>query len=1134
MKIRSQDNEFVRFIMRVSILQILIIIGIISVSYAHEVRAQKILEEKVSVEFDNTNLRAALLKLEKRTGAKFLYHTQLLPREKVTASAFNEPLAKVLDKMLRPIGINYEADGDHIILSVLKQSNDSTQTFYDESLGWAITVSGRVTDATDGSGLPGVNILVKGTTTGTSTDPEGNYSVNVPDQQAVLNFSFIGYKPVEIAVGAQTIINVPLTPDVQSLGEVVVVGFGVQKKITTVGAQSTVKAVELKQPVANLSNSIAGRIAGIVGVQRSGEPGYDNAEIYIRGISSFANSGSNPLILVDGVERSFNNIDPEDIESFSILKDASATAVYGVRGGNGVILINTKKGQAGKPKISIQYNQGVTQFTKLPSFVDGVTYMQIANEARNNSNPQLPAFYAPEKIEATRLQEDPDLHPNVNWFDEIFNKTGENKRLNFNVNGGAEKARYYLSLGYYDEQGLFKTENLKQYASAIGLHRYNFTSNLSLDITNSTKLDFGASGFISQGNYPGASTGDIFASAYILPPVVHPPKYSDGKIAQQRTGDINNPYNLLTQTGYVAETRSQIWSNIRLTQQLDVFVKGLSATAMFAFDNYNVYKILRTKSVDRWLATGRDADGNLIYDGNAPVQLGSNVLNYGRENGGNRQAYLETAINYNNHFGKSDVSAMLLYNQTDRIDAFAPDFTTSIPYRFHGLAGRATYAYDERYMIEANFGYNGSEAFAPGNRYGFFPSAGIGWVASNEQFFKPIQKYVQFLKVRLSHGIVGNAALTGSGQRFAYLSTIFDTGQDYIFGRTQDNRFDALDIEYYAANVQWETAKKSNLGLEIGALQDALSITVDFFRDVRSDIYLVRGDMPEYAGVRNNPTGNLGEVFNRGVDGTVEYRYQLSQNIRLGFRGNFTWNRATVVNDANAEWPYPWQQRIGRKLGQRFGYTALGLFGSEEEIANSPRQTGVVKPGDIKYKDLNSDGVIDSYDQSPIGYGSFPEIVFGFGPTITWKGWSFGAFFKGISNVDIMLTGEGLVPFQQGVGTRGNLLTSITDRWTPENPNPRPFYPRLSDGVNNMNYVESTWWLRNGSYLRLQNVELSYSFSHRPWFEKIGLNSLRVQLIGYNMATFSKFKLWDVELGDGRGARYPLLKTYSLGIECKF
>lgn len=1109
--------------------------GLINFLIAHPNIAQEVLSVKdvyVSINVENANIEEVFEILENKSDFRFSYdYRHLNPGLEITVSGGSQTIEKILLQISREASLYFRQVNNDIDVKKLPKGSKATpkvEVIIQEEL-----VSGTITDENN-EPLPGVNVLIKGTTIGTITDVNGKYSISVPGEDALLVFSFIGYLSEEVAVNGRSVVDFSLVPDITALEEVVVVGYGVQKKVTTVGAQSSIKAADLKQPIANLSNAITGRIAGVVGVQRSGEPGYDNAEIYIRGISSFTNTASAPLVLVDGVERDFNNINAEDIESFSILKDASATAVYGVRGGNGVILINTKKGSQGKPKLSFQYNQGVTAFTKLPQFVDGVTYMELANEARYNSNPELPAFYSSERIEATRNNADPDLYPNVDWFDEIFNKTGTNRRANFNVSGGSEKATYYLSLGYYEEEGLFKNEDLQQYTSAIGFKRYNFTSNLSLDITNSTKVHFGASGFISDGNYPGSGTDAIFAAAYALPPVLHPPRYSDGKIAQQRTGDIFNPYDMLTQRGYVTETRSQIWSNIRVTQEMDKILEGLSATAMFSFDNENTHRIARTKTVDRWLATGRDEEGNLIFDGNAPVALGTNVLGYERGNGGDRQVYFESAINYGRKFGKHDVTALLLYNQTDQINAFAGDFTLSIPYRFHGLAGRATYAFDERYLFEANFGYNGSEAFAPENRYGLFPSAGIGWVVSNEAFFKPVEKYIQFLKVRFSHGIVGNAELTASGQRFAYLSTVADTDQDYVFGRTQDNSFNALDLEYYASNVQWETSTKSNLGVEFNTLNDALSVTVDFFRDIRSDIYLLRGDMPEYAGVRNDPTGNLGEVHNRGIDGTVEYRKQFGNNLHISFRGNFTWNRATVINDANAEWPFPWQQRIGRKLGQRFGYIAEGLFESEEEIANHARQSGVNKPGDLKLKDLNADGVIDSYDQAPIGFGSFPEIAYGFGPSISWKGWSIGAFFKGISNVDIMLNGEGLVPFQRGVGTRGNLITQVTDRWTQENPNPDAFYPRLSDGSNNMNYEGSTWWVRDGSYLRLQNVEFSYTFSKGAWFDKVGLDNFRLYFIGYNLATFSKFDLWDVELGDGRGARYPLLKTYSVGVDLRF
>lgn len=1102
---------------------------------ADDLHGQNIKDTKLSLNVRKEKIVDIFEAIQKKTDFVFVYPEDIKGNTNRYSFTFkHESLEKILLKLAEEARIKFKCINYTITAAVDQKLMESKTALTDRNDYVSVAINGTVMDET-GTSMPGVSVLLKGTILGTTTDANGKFELNIPDEFAengILVVSFIGYKVQEISIRNQTSVIIKMDPDVTSLQEVVVVGFGFQKRITSVGAQSTVKAIDLKQPVANLSNSIAGRLAGVIGVQRSGEPGYDNAEIYIRGISSFDRSTSRPLILVDGVERSFNNIDPEDIENFSILKDASATAVYGVRGANGVILINTKKGKVGKPKINVEYNQGITQFTRLPEFVDGVTYMNIANEARRNSNPDLPAYYSDEAIQATQDQTDPDLYPNIDWFDELLNKTGNNRRVNFNASGGSELARYYLSLGYYDELGMFKTDGLQKYNSSIRFKRYNFTSNVSFDLTKSSKLDFGASGWISDGNYPGTGTANIFESAYILPPVVHPPKYSDGKIAQQRTGDIFNPYHSLTQTGYATEFRSQLWSNIRFTQGLDVLTKGLSVTAMYSFDNYNQHNIRRTKTIDRWRAIGRDADGNLIYEGDAPVHLGSNVLGYGRSNGGSRQFYFESAINYARTFGKHDVTGMMLYNQTDRTDAFANDFPSSIPYRFHGVAGRTTYAYNERYLLEANFGYNGSEAFAPQNRYGFFPSAGIGWIVSNEQFFQPLSRYVQLMKLRVSHGIVGSADL-GSGQRFAYIGTV-GGAEPYSFGRNQDNYFDGLDVQYYAVNVQWAKSTKSNLGVELSALNDALSVTVDFFRDVRSGIYLVRGDLPQYAGVLNAPTGNLGEVFNRGIDGTIEYNRFIGANLQVGFRGNFTWNRATVVEDANAPWPYPWQQRIGRKLGQRFGYIAQGLFETEEEIANSPRQTGTIMPGDIKYKDLNSDGVINSQDQAPIGYGSIPEVVYGFGPTISWKGFSVGAFFKGISNVDIMLNGEGLVPFQQGVGTRGNLLTKITDRWSAENPDANAFYPRLTDGVTNSNYLGSSWWTKNGAFLRLQNIEVSYTFAKTPWANAAGLDNLRVFFLGYNLATFSKFKLWDVEMGDGRGANYPLIKTFTLGVDCRF
>lgn len=551
---------------------------------------------------------------------------------------------------------------------------------------------------------------------------------------------------------------------------------------------------------------------------------------------------------------------------------------------------------------------------------------------------------------------------------------------------------------------------------------------------------------------------------------------------------------------------------------------------MASFDNLNTHTISRTKSVDGYLARGRDTSGKLLLD---RTSTGTSFLGYGRSNGGSRQFYTEGAINYSNTFGKHAFTGLALFNASDRVDAFASDPVLSLPYRYLGLAGRATYAYDSKYLIEANFGYNGSETFAPTKRFGFFPSFGIGWVASEEKFFEPFAKAIPFFKVRYSNGIVGNSNIAAD-RRFGYISTVNENTGSYSFGRNGTNQnVTGLDIGFYATDVTWEKAKKQNIGIEFKTWQSAISVVADLFRENRTGIYRQRGDVAGNAGLRSLPYANLGEITNQGLDATVDINKRLTKDWQLGIRGTFTWTKAMVINDANAPWPYPWQQRIGRKNGQRFGYTDLGLFKDEKDVANSPYQTGINKAGDIKYKDLNGDGKIDSYDQGPIGYGSFPEIVYGFGPTVSYKGFSVAGWFKGISKVDISLNGDGFQPFSQG-GERGNLLSQITDHWTPENKNPRPFYPRLTYGNDNMNYANSTWWVKNGAFIRLQTLQFSYDFVGANWLKRTGMSNMNIYFIGYNLWTKSEFKLWDVELGDGRGAQYPLTKTFNLGIKCTF
>ncbi|WP_293944695.1 MULTISPECIES: SusC/RagA family TonB-linked outer membrane protein [unclassified Sphingobacterium] len=1076
--------------------------------------------QTISIHKEKATINEILEDIQRQTNYSFIYNPKDFKTfDKKNVHYHKAELPLVLNQLLDKQDIGFEIKSNLITLFPLKEPKKSNWTQQD-----TVTIRGRVTDEFNNP-IEAVSVALKGTSKQTSTNKQGEYFMDLPALRGVLTFTYVGHKAQEIQLGARKRIDVTLVQDSSKLEEVVVVGFGTQKKLTTIGAQSSITPSDLKQPVGNLSNLIAGRVAGVIGVQRSGEPGYDASNIYIRGISTF--TGSSPLILVDGVERSLNNLDPEDIANFTILKDASATAVYGVRGANGVILIETKKGVIGAPKVNIQYNQGLTQFTKVPQFADGVTYLKMANEAYANTNPGRMPLYSDEKIQNTANGIDPDLNPNVNWLNEMFNDFGQNRRANMNINGGSERTKYYVSFGYFDENGLYKTDELAQYNSKIKFTRFNFTSNLSMTIFKNTKVDFGAMGYVTNGNYPGVSASTIWDAAYIMPPTVIPVKYSNGYIAMPR-GEVRNPYDLLTQSGYVNNITSQLWSNIKITQPMDFLLNGLSAYAMFSFDNNNTHQISRTKTVDTYFATHRDADDKLVFE---QTRIGSSYLGYNRANGGNRQFYLEGGVNYNKDFGKHNVTGMMIYNQRDYVDAFAGDFISSIPFRLQGIAARGTWAYDDRYLAEVNLGYNGAENFKAGSRFGLFPSYGIGWIVSGEKFFDPIKQTVNFFKLRASYGKVGNSNI--GGRRFGYLATVTGTN-GYSFGQTTDNSYNGLDIGDYPIDVTWEEANKANFGLEMKFLNNAISLTADYFLEDRTGIFLQRGDLPNYTGIRNRPYGNLGAIFNRGIDGTLELSKALSNGLFLQFRGNFVWNRAIIKEDSNALWPYPWQQRIGRKLGQRFGKTALGLFQSEEEIANSPKQTGSIKPGDIKYKDFNGDGIINSYDEGPIGYGSMPEIVYGFGPSLSFKNWSVGAWFKGISNVDIATNGEGLQPFQKE-GTRGNLFSNIEDRWTPEKNPSNPTYPRLTyPSTVNSNYENSTWWTKSGAFMRLQNVEISYTLKDKAWMKKIGLENFRIYGIGYNLATFSKFKLWDVELGDGKGAMYPLIKTYNIGIDCRF
>ncbi|WP_126245306.1 SusC/RagA family TonB-linked outer membrane protein [Chitinophaga rhizosphaerae] len=1067
--------------------------------------------QTVNISVKDADITAVFRIIEKQTAFRFLYDGSL----KASAGKISLEFKQIrVPALLREIE-------QRTRLQFLTRGKDISVTLRGLTAPGKREITGIVQDTT-GQPMVGVTIAVKDTKRGTGTDINGRYILSVDDND-VLVFSMISFRKQEIPVAGRQKLDVVLREASSALEEVVIVGFGQQKKVSLVGAQTTISPKELKLPVSNLTNSLGGRIAGMVSVQRSGELGYNDANIYIRGISTFTAGLSQPLTLVDGVPRAIANVDPEDIESFSVLKDAAATAVYGVRGANGVILITTKAGKAGKPNYNLRYTEGVTDFTTLPSFADGATYMEMSNEAlRTRGNtPQ----YSDEAIQKTRDGSDPYLYPNIDWFKELFNKNGRMRNANANISGGSEKAVYYVGLGFYDEKGLYNIDELSKYNSSIFQKRYNVTSNLTLQPSATTTLKLGISGYLNNINLPNTSVSNIFSDAYFMTPVQIPTRYPDGKVADVRSGSLSNPWASLTQTGYANQWRSQIFSNLRLTQELPFLLKGMSVTGMFSFDAYNYTSNRYTKTPDTWLATGRDGDGNLIFE---QTGIGTEFLSYGKANIGERTIYSELALNYNRQFGKHDVSGMLLYNKNDKINTYAADLESSMPYRFQGLAGRATYGYDNRYFLEANFGYNGSENFFPDRRYGLFPSAGIGWVVSEEKFYRPLKNIVEYFKIRFSHGIVGNSQI--NGRRFAYLATVENKGT-YSFGKNPTNSFAGKEVGEYAVDVTWETSRKTNLGFDLRVMKEALQVQVDLFREYRSGIFLRRRSLPAYVGMINAPYGNVGIIDNRGIDVSLTYNEHFG-DLSLQLMGNFSFNRNEVVENDDPAWKYPWLERKGQKVNQRFGYVALGLFESDKEVMNSPRQPGDVRAGDIKYKDINGDGVIDTYDQVPIGYGDVPEIMYGFGFTAGYRSFALSALFQGAANVDVLLSGEGTMPFQQGLA-RGNLFSNISDRWTEENPNPNAFYPRLMPGSLNENYAASTWWVKNSNYLRLKTLQFSYNLPQR-WMQRMHVKSANLFAQGVNLLTFSKFDLWDVEVGNGRGAAYSSTRSYSAGIAVNF
>lgn len=1014
------------------------------------------------------------------------------------------------------------------------------------------TITGTVVTGDTNEPAVGATVYLRNSTTGTITDTDGKFSITVEGLGGVLDFSYIGYKSQEVALVGQTSINVTLQPDNEVLDEVVVVGYGSQRKESVVGAISTLDVTKLIVPTSNLSTALAGQLSGIVAMSRSGEPGKNSAaDFYIRGVSSFTGNTS-PLVLVDGVERDLDLVDTEDIASFSILKDASASAVYGVRGANGVILITTKKGAVGKPQVNVRTEFGFTQPTKKPKMVNSAQWAELYNEAYSTN------YYSAEDIEMYRSGADPDLYPNVDWFDTMFNNMAANQRVNLNITGGSGIVRYYVAGSFYNESSIYKNAgNIYGYDSSIRYNKFNFRANVDLNLTKSTVINLNLANIYEKSFGPGFgdTDSDIWSYLFMTSPNAFPVEYSDGRLSGPSTDSGYNPWNMLVHSGY----REQFWNSaqslIGVTQDIGALwepLKGLTANIKFSWDAWNTTLQRRSKSPTFYHARGRAEDGSLIYDDEngdgiwEPVHTGDETLTYGIGRSGTMTRYVEGSLTYNRLFGEHRVGALFLYNHKIYTDTQADSSSASLPYKDQGIAGRLTYAFRDTYFLEVNMGYNGSENFARGHRFGFFPAVALGWMMSSEKWFEPATKVIDMLKWKASYGKVGNDDIGGT-RRWVYEPTIV-TGGSWYYGQSANQGGSGIRVgEVENLEASWEEALKLNAGVEF-SLFNKVRVQADYFREERQGIFLQRAGLPAIVGVSTVPYVNIGETLNQGFDATVEYMHKVNDDLFITARGNFTFNRNKLINNDEPDWEYRYQNRIGKPFGsggstQPFGLIALGLFESEEEIANSPVQNfGEYRVGDIKYQDVNGDGIVDEQDAVAIGYTNLPEITYGFGATAQWKGWDFNLFFQGVARTSFFLSGSSIrSPFSTGNMERAAINEDVYGNvWMSTNTaeqNAGVTYPRLSAGSGGAgstnNNRASTWWLRDGSFLRLKSMEIGYSLPQHI-LQKSFIKSLRFYISGNNLLCFSPFKLWDPEKGTSDGSGYPLNRTFSIGFNANF
>ena len=1089
-----------------------------------------------TVSLKNVTLKEVISYVEKNSQYVFFFKPEVINQStQISVSLKNATVKQLLDKVSEQANIVYEMKERQIVLKEKKVSEQSVSQK-------KRLLQGLVKDE-QGNPIIGASIQLKNTGTGVITDLDGLFQIQVTDKNSVIVISYIGYVTQEISVGDRSSITVQLKEDTKSLEEVVVTAFGAtQKKETMVGSIQQVRPAELKVPSSSLSTSFAGRMAGVIAIQRSGQPGADGADFWIRGKSTFGDA-TGVLIVLDGVEISssdLNALDPEVIESFSILKDATATAMYGTRGANGVMIVTTKSGQdLLKPIINFRLETSMSQLTSVPEMVGGVDYMKLYNEALTTRGITT-GLYDDTKIRATEQGLNPLVYPNVDWYNEMFNKNAFAQRFNFNIRGGKKAVTYFMSASVKHDAGNLKSlsKDYFSYNNNINVMRYDFVNNLSIKATNTTKISLGLNVSLRDWKGPSAGVDGIFSMSREASPVDFPivyPARNDKEIytlwGGMSGGIYNNGYrNPVAEyvVGYKKQFASTVNANIRLDQDLKMVTKGLKLHVLASFKNWSKTKTTRKAGYNQFeIDQYNEATGEYTLSRVGNEQ--KTALNTEGAATGDRRIFIQAYLDYKRKFGVHDVNAMLLYNQ-DQLDNNKPDnLLSSLPRRKQGIAARLSYAYDDRYLAEVNFGYNGSENFAKNNRFGFFPSIALGYNISQEKFWEPISNVISHFKLRGSYGLVGN---DGINERYAYLEDIVLSSDKwkYTTGVNQNvNLQGPVWNRYYNPNLTWEVGKKLNVGFDM-QLFHQVNLNFDVFKEIRSKIYMQKvNTLPDFIGTGETKIyENSGKMKNVGFDIALDYNKQITKDFFLSFKGTLTYAHNTILERDEPPFQlYPNLSSVGYSRGQHLVYVADGLFRDQADVDSHAEQTlgYIPQPGDIKYVDQpvangNCDGIINTNDRVYMGYPEDPEIVYGFGPSMKYKNWDFSFFFQGAARTSILMSG--FHPFGKNA-TRGVMKFIADDYWSESNPNPNAAYPRLTRDTNANNTVNSSYWLRNGAFLKLKNAEIGYTFK-----------MFRAYLNGSNLLTFSPFKHWDPEMGGGSGMKYPTQRVFNIGIQFTF